>query len=503
MNIRLYLLTRWSTVGVIAAVVLVAVLVAGGLWCPVLRQWAASALGQETVAPGGAATCSGGDHEGHDHAAETAAKPAACEEDHDHEGEPCSAHEHAAEEDHKHVEADAVKLSRTAEENVGVRLAEVKLGAFERTIAVPAMVVGQPGRSAVQVAAPLTGVVTRIRPLQGETVSPGQPLFDLRLTHEEVVEGQAQYLRTAEELDVVHREIERLERVAADGAIAGKTLLERKYELQKLEGVFRAQRQGLLLHGLAPAQVDEIVAKRALVASMTVRAPCEEDCDPERLPTASPRLFQVEQLNVVQGQHVKAGDPLCTLADHSRLYIQGKAFEQDMPALEKAAAAEWRLTAVVEAAGEQRQKVPGLSIVYLSNKVEEQSRAFLFYVELPNRVLRNTVRPDGHRFTSWQFKPGQRVELLIPVERWTERIVLPLPAVVQDGAESYVFERNDGHFDRRSVRVEYRDQYSAVVANDGALQPGKKVAASGAYQLHLELKKKAGGAPDPHAGHNH
>ena len=121
------------------------------------------------------------------------------------------------------------------------------------------------------------------------------------------------------------------------------------------------------------------------------------------------------------------------------------------------------------------------------------------------RMLRNTERPDGHRFTSWQFKPGQRVELLIPVERWTERIVLPLPAVVQDGAESYVFERNDGHFDRRSVRVEYRDPYSAVIANDGTLTPGKMVivSGSGAYQVHLEMKKKAGGAPDPHAGHNH
>ena len=460
-----------------------------------------SAVGKEAPAPcSGAAACSG---DGHDHAAESATKPAAADE-HDHEGEAGDEHDHAAESDHKHVEASAVKLSRTAEENVGVRMAEVKLGSFERTIAVPAMVIERPGRSAVQVAAPLTGAVTRIWPLQGETVAPGQPLFDLRLTHEEVVEGQAQYLRTAEELDVVHREIERLERVAADGAIAGKTLLERKYELQKLEGVFRAQRQGLLLHGLSPAQVDEIVAKRALVGSMTVCAPREdEDPEPGSDSAERPRLFQLEELKVVKGQHVKAGDPLCVLADHSRLYIEGKTFAQDMPVLEKAAAQDWRLTAVVETADEKRLNVPGLPIVYLANRVEAESRAFLFYVELPNRLLRTATRPDGHRFASWQFKPGQRVELMIPVERWTDRIVLPLAAVVQDGAEAYVFERNEGHFDRRSVRVAYRDQYSAVIADDGTLTPGKEVIVSGAYQVHLEMKKKSGGAPDPHAGHNH
>ena len=63
--------------------------------------------------------------------------------------------------------------------------------------------------------------------------------------------------------------------------------------------------------------------------------------------------------------------------------------------------------------------------------------------------------------------------------------------------------RTSGQFDRRTVRVEYRDQYSVVIANDGTLTPGKMVIVSGSYQVHLAMKNKAGGAPDPHAGHNH
>ena len=46
------------------------------------------------------------------------------------------------------------------------------------------------------------------------------------------------------------------------------------------------ERAGLTL---SPAQVDEIVTKRALVGAMTVRAPCEEDCDPEKPAGGSPR----------------------------------------------------------------------------------------------------------------------------------------------------------------------------------------------------------------------
>jgi multidrug efflux pump subunit AcrA (membrane-fusion protein) len=365
------------------------------------------------------------------------------------------------------------------------------------------MVVERPGRSALQVAAPLTGVVTRIWPLQGETVTPGQPLFDLRLTHEEVVEAQAEFLRTAEELDVIKREIARLEEVAKGGAIAGKTLLERQYEQQKLEGVFRAQRQRLLLHGLSSIQVDEIVAKRTLLGGLTVSVPDQFDEQGKADKADRPRLLQIEELTVTKGQYVKAGDPLCVLADHARLYIQGRAFEQDAAVLEKTASNGWPLTAVVEGAGKERQMVPDLPIVYLANRVDPESRAFQFYVELPNKLLRTQERPDGHRFSTWQFKPGQRVELLIPVERWSDRIVLPLGALVQDGPETYVFEQNDGHFDRRAVRVEYRDQYSAVIAADGTLQPGKMVIVSGTYQVHLSMKNKAGGAPDPHAGHNH
>ena len=480
-------------------------LAVAGLWLPEIKQLVATTL--NGAAPAHA------ENDGHDHAEEAADAHGSGEAGHDHEAEAPGAHgdeeaghdqagESAAEKvpDHKHVETEAVKLSQSAQQNVGMRLATVELRSFERTITVPAMVVERPGRSTVQVVAPLTGVVTRVWPLQGETVAPGQALFDLRLTHEEVVEGQAQYLRTAEELDVVRREIARLEKVTADGAIAGKTLLERQYELQKLEGVFRAQRQGLLLHGLSNTQVDEIAAKRSLVSEMTVFAPKKTGDQSE---ADTPRLLQIEELKVTEGQNVDAGDTLCVLADHAVLYIQGKAFEQDAPLLNKAANNDWRVRAVVESNGQEPQTVPDLPIVYLANKVEPESRAFLFYVELPNQVVRDHERPDGHRFSSWQFKPGQRVDLLVPVEQWADRIVLPVDALVQEGPETYVFEENDGHFDRRSVRVEYRDQFSAVVANDGTLTPGKSVIVSGSYQVHLAMKNKAGGAPDPHAGHNH
>jgi membrane fusion protein, heavy metal efflux system len=523
--------------GVVAALLaLVAGLLIALSWIPQVRQRAAAALGYPAAASpsdtdrGQAQEASDADHRhdgeesgetGHDHGKE-ADEPDGHDghdhEGHGHEGEAAASSRAAG---HKHDEAASVNLSAEAQKNVGLRLEKIELKSFQRTIAIPAMIVERPGRTKIQVAAPLTGMILRVWPMQGETVTPGQPLFDLRLTHEEVVEAQAEFLRTAEELDVLEREIGRLEKVAAEGAIAGKTLLERKYEKRKLLAVERSQRQRLLLHGLTARQVDDILAKRTLLSQFTVFAPDQPEegtavatkgdgpntsakksgQSPQK--PAQPPLLQVQELKVEKGQHVKAGDLLCVLSDHSELFIQGKAFEQDAPALDKAADNDWPIAAVIDANGRDRQIVPGLPLLYAANQVEPESRAFLFYVQLPNKLIRNRRTADGHRFSAWQFKPGQRVELLVPVEQWKNRIVLPVGAVVQDGAESYVFEQNNGHFDRRTVHVEYRDQFSAVVANDNALTIGKMIIASGAYQVHLAMKNKAGGAPDPHAGHNH
>ena len=122
---------------------------------------------------------------------------------------------------------------------------------------------------------------------------------------------------------------------------------------------------------------------------------------------------------------------------------------------------------------------------------------------VPNQVLQDTTTPDGHRFVTWRFKPGQRMQLRVPVEQWKDRIVLPVDAIAQEGAETFAFLQNGDHFDRRPVHVEYRDQLWVVVANDGSLFPGDTVALTGAHQMQVALKNKAGGGVDPHAGHNH
>lgn len=413
--------------------------------------------------------------------------------------EPAEAHD---EHDHAHtghVEGSSIELSENALKNIGYESAKVTLGPYQRAISLPAIVIERPGKSQIEITAPMTGIVTRIVPSQGVGIEPESPMFELRLTHEELVSAQRDFLQTAESLDVVNKEIERLT-IVGERIVAGKRILEQEYEKQKLEGSLKAEQQALLLHGLSEQQVATILKTRQLLQSIIVRAP--EHVHGEGGCTQG-HLYHVQQLPVKPGQQVEAGEVLCVLADHCELLIEARAFEDDAAGLREAARQGQAISAHLMDKSEQGGEVTGLKLLYLADTIDPETRAFKAYLQLPNEVALDQTDPGGQRFIEWRFKPGQRMELRIPVESWEDRIVLPVDAAVIEGAEAFVYRRNGDHFDRTSVHVEHRDQHFVVIANDGSIFPGDIIATTGAFQIHQALKNKAGGGVDPHAGHNH
>lgn len=438
-------------------------------------------------------------------------------------------HDHAGHE-HEHAAGNSIELSEQARKNLGLQTGEVTESTFVRSIPVPGIVAERPGQTRVRVVAPLTGIVTRVHVIEGEAVPPGEPLFELRLTHEDLLESQVEFLRLTEELDVVNREIDRLKPIVDKGALPQKTLLDRQYDQQKLRAAQRAQHQSLRLHGLSDAQIDEVEQSRTLLALLTIVAPSPP---PETTPpvatgrggdtttdeatatsgevshptssapaSSAPPLLQIENLQTEVGRLVTAGDPLLSLADYSRLYLEGNAFEQDADWIAQAVSRHAPVTAVIENHSLAGQQVAGLSILYLSDQIDPVERTMHFYLALPNETIRDES-VSGHRFLNWRFKPGQRTQLQIPIEEWPDRLVLPATAVVQEGPEWFVFQENGDHFDRRPVHVEYRDRTHVVIAPDGSLFPGDVIALTGAAQLQMALRNRSGGAIDPHAGHTH
>ena len=210
----------------------------------------------------------------------------------------------------------------------------------------------------------------------------------------------------------------------------------------------------------------------------------------------------IDDLQVHKGQAIMAGEKLCSLSDYTQLFIEGKAFENDISAITEAAKRGWPVDAVISGSSGQ-ETVRGLKLTFVSNSIDPDSRTLSMFVELPNEVVRDETNAEGQRFLSWKYRLGQRMELRVPIEEWEKQIVVPVDAVVKDGADWFVFQQNGKTFTRVPVHVRYRDQSSAVIANDGSVYPGDVVALKAAHQMQMAIKNKSGGGADPHAGHNH
>lgn len=410
-----------------------------------------------------------------------------------------AAHDEHAHDHPGHSEASSIELSERGLKNIGFQPYVISPGDYARRLNVPAVVVEVPGRSQIHITAPLTGVIEKVFITQGEAVEANQPLFQMRLTHEELVAAQREYLETLAKLSVVDRELTRLKGLEA-GVVAGKRILEQEYEQDRLQVALDASRQAMLLHGLTEGQVEEVRRSGRMFREVTVRAP--EHADTEDA-CAAPHLFSVQSLGVALGEHVEVGRELTLLSDHCELLIEAIAFEDDAESIRRAAEADLEVAAKQLNSSRSSNQLTGLEILYVAGQIDQESRAFKVFVRLPNRIALDKTGPRGKRFLEWSHKPGQRMELSIPVETWESQVVVPTTAVVDEGAEAYVYRQNGDHFDRVPIHIRYRDQNAVVIANDGALFKGDVIAGDGAYQMHLALKNKSGGAIDPHAGHNH
>ncbi len=452
-------------------------------------------------------------------------------------------HDSHAHEVHDHGDDDgtSLQLSAQAQGNIGLApeyLQPVKLETFRRSITVPGIIVGRPGRSRLEISTPMAGVITHVHAVQGEAVDPGTLLFQMRITAAELVATQTGLLKTVGELDAENREIARLSKATEAGAISQKTLLDRQYAREKLEVLLNAQREALRLQGLSERQIDDIAKNHKLLRDLQIVAPGRDSHGDEEFrlsgKVATPVSLSAQQVTdekapgsiqdrrdavhsaedsdvplilesvlVHKGETVAAGATLGTLADYSELYIEGRAFEQDIDLLSQTARQNWTITAVFEGAANSIKRVENLDLVYSASEIDVHARSLSFFVRLPNEVARETPSPNGQRFLSWKYRPGQRLQLLVPVEEWENQIVLPVEAIAREGAESFAFRQNGDRFDRVSIQIVYRDSSHAVVSSDGSIFPGDVIALRGAHQMQMALRNKTGGGVDPHAGHNH
>ncbi len=421
---------------------------------------------------------------------------------------------------------DRVKLSPQAQKNLGLDVDTLTPQEYWRTMLVPGVVVDRPGESDRGVTSKVAGVVTAIKARPGDTVKAGDPLFTIQLASEFLQSAQTDLAKAAREAEFAAAKRDRIAALVKQGTQSGAVLIEEENQVKRYTTQVQAYRRQLQVFGLTPDQVNR-AEKGEVITEVTVSAPLATPTTPavstavshsgdrggEETPAAVP-LFEVQELKVTLGEQVTAGQTLCLLANHQRLFVEGRAFKSEADAL--AAAAENKTPVRAEFADE----TPGawkpqgpLTIHHLSNQVDPATRTFAVYLPVDNQP--RTFERDGKTHFVWRYRPGQRVRLLMPVDKLvtlapdgkTELLpfVLPVGAVAREGGEAFVFVQTGDVFVRKPVRVLYADRTDVVVANDGSLTEAEFVVRNQAAALNRALKAQAagGGGGDPHAGHSH
>lgn len=408
--------------------------------------------------------------------------------------------------------SETLLLTDQAIENLKMKAKAIQPQTYWKTIQVPGMVTDQPGRSDRGVVTPVTGVVTRINSFPGETVRPGDTLFTVRLLSESLHLTQSELFKATQEISLARMQLERL-KGAAD-AIPASRVIEAENQITRLEVATKAYRQELLNRGLLPEQI-AASAEGNFVSEIAILAPSPPSTNDTKAqipqpasvpasgdfnPLPSP-LYEVQELKVDLGHQVQAGQTLCLLANHQILMIEGRAFRDETPLLERSVQENWpvEIDFQEDAASDWPPLDQAFQIRYLANTIDPVKRTFAFRLPLENQS--RMVEDAGRTQMLWRFRPGQKLRILIRTEKLDNVFVLPAEALARDGVETFVFTQNVNTFERKAVRLLHQDRQHAVIANDGALIPGMFVVQNAAAQLNRMAQSQTSGAPQGYHVH--
>ena len=392
---------------------------------------------------------------------------------------------------------ESVLLTDQAISNLGLVSQPLKRTSYWRTLTIPGMIIDLPGQSDRGVVAPVLSVVQRIHHLPGEVVHPGDPLFTLRLVSETLHQTQSELYKTEQNLKLAQAQRERYQQ--AGNAIPEVRLLDINQQIARLEVAAIPLKQELLTRGFTSEQI-AAVAEGRFVQEMEVTVPPfhRGRSTGPTLASASDEHalhYELQDLKVELGQQVQAGQTLCTLANHHALIIEGRAFRDETPFLERAVLEGWQVEV-------DFQEPPGADwpptrqtfyIQHLASTIDPLNRTFAFRMPLANES--RTVVQAGITQTFWRFRPGQKVRLHVPVEKLEEVWVVPRDAVVREGMEAYVFTQNVNTFLRKPVKLLLVDRQQVVLQPSTVIAPGMYVAQNNAAQLNRMLKSQTSGVP--------
>lgn len=447
------------------------------------------------------------DHEGHADDHNHAGHGHASQRHDDHAGHRHDDNDHALVHSHDHgvhsheddgiAGENTVELSDQAKRNLKLSSKRAYPQNFWKRMEIPGEIVDRPGLTDRSLTSPIAGVITTVHAQQGDIIKPGDRLVTVRLVSDYLQQVQSDLFKAVRETEIVSNEIQRLQPMVERGIVPEKRVILLRQDIERQRSQIDATYQDLITRGFSDAQVADAKQGKFLT-SIEIKAPKHRsDAHTQELSLTKnesqpvrDQIFEVQQLVSELGHQVRPGEQIAVLSDHQQLFVRGHAFKREAGNLERVMEKGWSVG--VEFVDDVPENWPKLNqrfkIRHLSNEVDPESRTFDFIIPMQNQS--RTYEAGDRTSIVWRFRPGQRVRLQIPVEKIEGVLVLPVAAVVRDGAEVYAFQAVGRFFRRLPVHLLYQDRHHVVLANDGSLPAGAELAQGAAASLNRVLKSQ-------------
>ena len=304
-------------------------------------------------------------------------------------------------------------------------------------VSFPAQVVVPPHREQV-VSAPLAGLVVQLFVQQNQVVKQGTPL--LRLVSPELGQLQLQLLQAATRAALARQTAQRERALFDEGIIPQRRVQETQAALQESNAALSQAKVALRLAGMPAADINRIAASGKPQDSITLTAA---------------QAGIITEIAVRAGQRVDAATALLHVAQTDSLWL-----DIQIPVSE---GTNWQAGTMVKVRGRDVTA----RILSTSPTVSSSSQTV---------VLRAAI--EGK---SGLVRPGEFVTVELPVAATHGSWDVPLPAVVHDGNQAYVFVRTPDGFEARPVKV--TASAGQQVRVQGQLKTGEQIAVSGVVAL--------------------
>lgn len=339
------------------------------------------------------------------------------------------------------AEEAELRMSAAQLEALGVETIVLEQRAAGSVDGLPAQVV-VPNNQVRVVSAPLPALVESVLVATHQPVAQGQPLAQLQSP--QLADLQHTYLQAATRASLARANLERDEKLFAEGIIAESRLLAARAHHTEASADLAERTQALRLAGMSQVEIERLRAGQRVGTAIELRSPIAG--------------VVLEQL-AYPGQRVDAAAPVLKIAQLAPLWL-----EIQLPVTRLA---EVREGAAVSVAA---QRAAG-RVIAIGRSVSEANQTVMVRAEIDRNAA--------------ALRPGQFVEASIAAAGGDAQWSVPSGAVARVKGRAVVFVRSAEGFRAQPVSVVNETATRTIVS--GRLAAGERIAVKGVAALKAAL----------------